>query len=160
MQVVARLRWSGGSGMFRAHRAPTSTPVPAPSSGSLPRLTPSPRRPGPRSQTGSGKTHSMLGTAGDPGIIPRAVDDIFTAIEDATTATPPASAADASSGGGGAAPAGGGADGTASSALPSLPSLPSPPEYLLRVSYLEVYNEEVHDLLAVSGGRREGAAGI
>ena len=33
------------------------------------------------SQTGSGKTHSMLGTAGDPGIIPLAIDDIFTAIE-------------------------------------------------------------------------------
>ena len=32
-------------------------------------------------QTGSGKTHSMLGTATDPGIVPRALHDIFEYVE-------------------------------------------------------------------------------
>ena len=28
-------------------------------------------------QTGSGKTHTMLGTQGDPGVIPRAMEQVF-----------------------------------------------------------------------------------
>ena len=28
-------------------------------------------------QTGSGKTHTMLGTEGDPGVIPRAMEQVF-----------------------------------------------------------------------------------
>jgi hypothetical protein len=66
-------------------------------------------------QTGSGKTHSMLGTAADPGIVPRAVFDVFAAVEAASSA-------------------GSGA------------------RFALRVSYLEVYNEEINDLLASTGG--------
>jgi hypothetical protein len=65
-------------------------------------------------QTGSGKTHSMLGTSRDPGIVPRAIHDVFKSIE-----------------------AGSAAGG----------------EFLVRVSYLEVYNEEIGDLLQ---GARKG----
>jgi centromeric protein E len=60
-------------------------------------------------QTGSGKTFSMLGSDRDPGVIPRAIDDVFSHVEAAT------------------------ARGSA--------------EFLIRVSYLEVYNEEINDLL-------------
>ena len=63
-------------------------------------------------QTGSGKTWSTMGspTPGDVenlGIIPRAIEEIFTYIEDAKDA-----------------------------------------EFMLRASYLEVYNEKINDLLA------------
>ena len=66
-------------------------------------------------QTGSGKTHTMTGSlSGDGrGIIPRAVDDVFTHIQ-----------TDASGAGGG---------GTS--------------KYLVRASYLQIYNEVISDLL-------------
>ena len=57
--------------------------------------------------TGTGKTFSMQGTANSPGMIPRAITDIFSFIRE----TPQR-------------------------------------EFLLRVSYLEIYNEKIHDLLA------------
>jgi len=57
-------------------------------------------------QTSSGKTHTMHGDRNDPGIIPRAIHDIFQIIQN----TPDR-------------------------------------EYLLRVSYLEIYNEKIKDLL-------------
>lgn len=72
-------------------------------------------------QTGSGKTHSMLGQGRDPGIVPRAVHDVFKYIE-------------AASGG-----RNGGSTGDQPAAWPT--------EFLVRVSYLEVYNEEINDLL-------------
>ncbi|MCJ1292044.1 hypothetical protein MMC34_003594 [Xylographa carneopallida] len=56
--------------------------------------------------TGTGKTFSMKGLTTSPGIIPRAITDIFSYIRE----TPHR-------------------------------------EYLLRVSYLEIYNEKIHDLL-------------
>lgn len=56
--------------------------------------------------TGTGKTFSMQGTGSSPGVIPRAVQDIFSYIRE----TPHR-------------------------------------EFLLRVSYLEIYNEEIRDLL-------------
>lgn len=57
-------------------------------------------------QTSSGKTHTMMGTPSEPGIIPLAVGYMFDAIANT-----------------------------------------SGREFLLRVSYLEIYNEKVNDLL-------------
>ncbi|CAI9291764.1 unnamed protein product [Lactuca saligna] len=59
-------------------------------------------------QTSSGKTFTMNGSENDPGIIHRAVKDIFTKIEMSTDR-----------------------------------------EFLIRVSYMEIYNEEINDLFAV-----------
>ncbi|GAC99051.1 hypothetical protein PHSY_006648 [Pseudozyma hubeiensis SY62] len=58
-------------------------------------------------QTGSGKTHTMSGSGSEPGVIPRAVEQVFQMIKDEPDR-----------------------------------------EYLLRVSYLEIYNETLKDLLA------------
>jgi centromeric protein E len=58
-------------------------------------------------QTASGKTHTMMGTLEDQGIIRLAVDHIFDAIEQSHDK-----------------------------------------QFLLRVSYVEIYNEKVTDLLA------------
>lgn len=58
-------------------------------------------------QTGSGKTHTMSGTPDEPGVIPCAVNDIFSMIRNEPMR-----------------------------------------EFLLRVSYLEIYNETLRDLLA------------
>ncbi|KAJ7784550.1 P-loop containing nucleoside triphosphate hydrolase protein [Mycena metata] len=62
-------------------------------------------------QTASGKTYTLSGSDEQPGIIPRAIREIFAFIR----------------------------------ATPSR-------EYLLRCSYLEIYNETIHDLLAPSLG--------
>ncbi|CAH1434763.1 unnamed protein product [Lactuca virosa] len=59
-------------------------------------------------QTSSGKTFTMNGSENDPGIIHRAVKDIFTKIDMSTDR-----------------------------------------EFLIRVSYMEIYNEEINDLFAV-----------
>ncbi|CED82919.1 Kinesin-like protein [Phaffia rhodozyma] len=56
--------------------------------------------------TGSGKTYTMGGVEGDPGVIPRAIDQIFDAIDECKERV-----------------------------------------FLLRVSYLELYNETLRDLL-------------
>ncbi|KAJ7095854.1 kinesin-like protein [Mycena belliarum] len=66
-------------------------------------------------QTASGKTYTLSGTPEEPGIIPRALRDVFAFIR----------------------------------ATPSR-------EYLLRCSYLEIYNETIHDLLAPGGGQSKG----
>ncbi|WFD20633.1 hypothetical protein MCAP1_002882 [Malassezia caprae] len=58
-------------------------------------------------QTGSGKTYTMSGTSAEPGVIPCAVNDVFSMIRDSPKR-----------------------------------------EFLLRVSYLEIYNETLRDLLA------------
>lgn len=61
-------------------------------------------------QTGTGKTHTMEGTADDPsqqGIIPQSFDHIFRAIEGSANI-----------------------------------------QYLVRASFLEIYNEEIRDLLS------------
>ncbi|CDR99390.1 hypothetical protein [Sporisorium scitamineum] len=58
-------------------------------------------------QTGSGKTHTMSGSDTEPGVIPRAVQQVFQMIGDEPDR-----------------------------------------EFLLRVSYLEIYNETLKDLLA------------
>ncbi|KAG8855026.1 Kinesin-like protein kip2 [Tulasnella sp. 330] len=61
-------------------------------------------------QTASGKTFTLSGTDSEPGIIPRAMRDVFTHIR-------------------------------------NTPSR----EFLLRASYLEIYKEQIHDLLAGVG---------
>ncbi|KAJ7109744.1 kinesin-like protein [Mycena crocata] len=66
-------------------------------------------------QTASGKTYTLSGTPEEPGIIPRALRDVFAFIR----------------------------------ATPSR-------EYLLRCSYLEIYNETIHDLLAPGAGQAKG----
>lgn len=58
-------------------------------------------------QTASGKTYTLSGSEDEPGIIPRAMRDVFAFIRQTPTR-----------------------------------------EYLLRCSYLEIYNESIHDLLA------------
>ncbi|XP_010276627.1 PREDICTED: kinesin-like protein KIN-7O isoform X2 [Nelumbo nucifera] len=58
-------------------------------------------------QTNSGKTHTMRGTAAEPGVIPLAVHDLFRIIQEDMDR-----------------------------------------EFLLRMSYMEIYNEEINDLLA------------
>ncbi|CAO3618585.1 unnamed protein product [Cunninghamella blakesleeana] len=58
-------------------------------------------------QTSSGKTYTMMGTETEPGVIPRAVNEVFEYIKMAMNN-----------------------------------------EFLLRVSYLEIYNETIRDLLA------------
>lgn len=77
-------------------------------------------------QTGSGKTHSMLGTGTDPGIVPRAVFDVFAAVAAAERA------------------------GTT--------TMSARKRFTLRVSYLEVHNEEINDLLVVTSA--PGSFGI
>lgn len=64
-------------------------------------------------QTSSGKTHTMRGTSEDPGLIPKAVREVFNRI----TASPGR-------------------------------------EFLLRVAYLELYNEEFRDLLAPNSNHK------
>ncbi|XWS25486.1 hypothetical protein CRYUN_Cryun27aG0072000 [Craigia yunnanensis] len=59
-------------------------------------------------QTSSGKTFTMNGSSNDPGIIHRAVNDIFQKIQ-----------------------------------------MISDREFLIRISYMEIYNEEINDLFAV-----------
>lgn len=76
-------------------------------------------------QTGSGKTHTMLGTNTDPGILPRAVHDLFKFASGKT------------------------ADGRTQLKK----------SVTLRASYLEIYNEEIHDLNTI-GTRVAGTNGI
>ncbi|TVU24716.1 hypothetical protein EJB05_27169, partial [Eragrostis curvula] len=61
-------------------------------------------------QTSSGKTFTMNGSDTDPGIIPRAVRDVFNTARQAEDR-----------------------------------------EFLIRVSYMEIYNEEINDLLTLEG---------
>ncbi|CAL5207567.1 unnamed protein product [Lathyrus oleraceus] len=58
-------------------------------------------------QTNSGKTHTMRGSKAEPGVIPRAVQDLFEILQQDVDR-----------------------------------------EFLLRMSYMEIYNEEINDLLA------------
>ncbi|EFJ45753.1 CENPE type kinesin-like protein, partial [Volvox carteri f. nagariensis] len=68
--------------------------------------------------TSSGKTHTMLGTDSDPGVVPRVVRELFSQIA--------------------AARASGAGTGTS----------PGPPrDYTVRLSIMEIYNEVLNDLL-------------
>eukprot|EP00937_MAST-01D_sp_MAST-1D-sp2_P007826 g7826.t1 len=100
-------------------------------------------------QTGSGKTHTLVGDIGnaapaagagqeesgspDRGVVPRSIDDIFACsrrLEKDSAAAPVASAAAAAA---------------AAAATTSLPS--GRIEFSIKVSYLEIYNEKIRDLL-------------
>lgn len=59
-------------------------------------------------QTSSGKTYTMMGDFANPGVIPRAIEDVFAYIQENSNQR----------------------------------------EFLLRVSYLEIYNETIRDLLS------------
>ncbi|RLM70294.1 kinesin-related protein 11-like [Panicum miliaceum] len=63
-------------------------------------------------QTSSGKTFTMNGSDADPGIIPRAVRDVFDTVRQTDDR-----------------------------------------EFLVRVSYMEIYNEDINDLLTLEGRR-------
>ncbi|XP_077515058.1 uncharacterized protein LOC144125494 [Amblyomma americanum] len=63
-------------------------------------------------QTSSGKTHTMMGTTSQPGLIPLAINAIFNIIE-------------------------------------NVPER----EYLIRISYIEIYNENIMDLLDTTCGK-------
>ncbi|XVF56276.1 hypothetical protein PTKIN_Ptkin06aG0106000 [Pterospermum kingtungense] len=65
-------------------------------------------------QTNSGKTHTMRGSAAEPGVIPLAVHDLFDIIQQDL----------------------------------ELVNQDVDREFLLRMSYMEIYNEEINDLLA------------
>eukprot|EP00667_Euglena_gracilis_P003330 EG_transcript_3338 len=65
-------------------------------------------------QTGSGKTYTMMGTAAEPGLVPRYAEAVFQCLEDQQRAN------DISA-------------------------------YRVQMSYLEIYNEKVNDLLASDG---------
>lgn len=67
--------------------------------------------------TGTGKTFSMQGTTSSPGVIPLAINDIFSFIRETPNR-----------------------------------------EFLLRVSYLEIYNERIHDLLSSQPTGKNGAS--
>jgi centromeric protein E len=71
-------------------------------------------------QTSTGKTHTMMGTKRQPGVIPLSIRECFSRIRQ----------------------------------VQSGPSL----EYLLRVSYLEVYKEHIRDLLVSNSLQRNGGS--
>nr|CCA16082.1 kinesinlike protein putative [Albugo laibachii Nc14] len=73
-------------------------------------------------QTGAGKTHTMMGSSEDLGIVPRMYEDLFDRIREASSAFEEASS------------------------LTSSISI----QYLVTVSYLEIYNEVLKDLLSPS----------
>ena len=69
-------------------------------------------------QTSSGKTHTMSGTAEDPGVMTRAMEDIFAAVDAAGDAR----------------------------------------AFEIKASYMEIYNEEIRDLLAPDAGPEANGA--
>lgn len=71
-------------------------------------------------QTSTGKTHTMMGTKRQPGVIPLAIRECFSRIRQ----------------------------------VQGGPSL----EYLLRVSYLEVYKEHIRDLLVSNSSQKNGGS--
>ena len=79
-------------------------------------------------QTSSGKTYTMSGIEQEVGVIPRAVDDVFTYIREVN-----------------------GPAGECNVKL-SLKQTSGQKEFLLRVSYLEIYNETIRDLLSGETG--------
>ena len=98
-------------------------------------------------QTGSGKTWSMQGNSEEPGIIPQLNASLFRRVAEMrdtaakaakeTVAAATSSASDS------------GTDGSESKPTAAVNSCKasSPPEFLVTVSYLEIYNEVVKDLL-------------
>ena len=81
-------------------------------------------------QTNSGKTHTMTGSTDEPGVVRLAVKDVFHRIRSPTQTT----------------------DTTSSTTTTTHQG--SPREYLVRVSYLEIYNEQIYDLLSQTNTAR------
>ncbi|KAI8621746.1 P-loop containing nucleoside triphosphate hydrolase protein [Chytriomyces sp. MP71] len=79
--------------------------------------------------TGAGKTYTMLGTQENPGIMPQTLDHLFSQIKKATTATPTAQR-----------------NQLTSPAAASAPPLHQ--SFKVSLSYLEIYNENIRDLLS------------
>ena len=99
-------------------------------------------------QTSSGKTYTMMGTKRDPGVIPRVCRALFERIESevqqqlyAAQALQQAQLQQQ------AAAAGGAADDGAPPASPAAAPAPNRKRITVSVSYLEIYNEQVKDLL-------------
>ncbi|CAL5423099.1 unnamed protein product [Camellia sinensis] len=80
-------------------------------------------------QTNSGKTHTMRGSTSEPGVIPHAVRDLFDSIQETRCCFTVHCFRD---------------DGQ----LLNWTFLDMDREFLLRMSYMEIYNEEINDLLA------------
>ena len=93
--------------------------------------------------TGSGKTYTMLGSRETPGLMVLTLRDLYGAIERATRASAEeAEAARAQARAPSAGPKRGGGRGA---------RLPARLEYRVSLSYVEVYNENIRDLLSDSG---------
>ena len=86
-------------------------------------------------QTSSGKTFTMNGSERDPGIIQRAVEEIFERIQMVIMHPTAAFRVNALS--------------VTVCLISVLLSQMSDREFLIRVSYMEIYNEEINDLFAV-----------
>ena len=107
-------------------------------------------------QTGSGKSWSMMGNEADPthrGVIPRLNDDLWTQLRAKLAALNNDAAAAAAA----AVAAGGGSDDPSTAAASAEP--PSETKYLVTASFLEIYNEEIKDLLnptttSAAGGKQ------
>ncbi|KAJ3344973.1 Kinesin-like protein kif19 [Entophlyctis luteolus] len=76
--------------------------------------------------TGAGKTYTMIGTTENPGVVPQTLEHLFLQIDKETTAAQENKTSDS--------------------------SVPSALSYRVHMSYLEIYNENIRDLLS---GRSE-----
>lgn len=85
--------------------------------------------------TSSGKTHTMMGTPHEPGIVPRIINDTF------------AQAAAVSRSCSGGSSTGGGSSSTEGCSPPSCGSLRPSRSFTFRMSMMEIYNEVLNDLL-------------
>ena len=80
-------------------------------------------------QTGSGKTYTMLGTPNEPGLIPRVIQRLFATLAENHT------------------------DSTVE--LPATENITHQTKHVVRVSYLEIYNETILDLLDIESGTKQ-----
>lgn len=101
-------------------------------------------------QTGSGKTHSIMGVAEDPGILPRSLAEFFDCMSDSSLLRDKMADAAAEKDG-----TSGDIQGYSSSSRTEGLEEGENREYLMRVSYVEIYLERVNDLL--QEGPRGGA---
>lgn len=93
-------------------------------------------------QTSSGKTFTMMGTSRTPGVIPQAVEDVFQSIKNVRMVTHVRNLLRLVS-----------VSFHPKGSLLFQPKFPKK-EFLLRVSYMEIYNETVTDLLVDSWKRK------
>ena len=93
-------------------------------------------------QTSTGKTHTMTGTPTEPGLIPLCLQECFAYLQRARSLSPKRRAREDDSGGDC-----GDGDGGGDQNNPDKDDDVTPREYLLRLSYLEIYKEHIRDLL-------------